>query len=392
MLLAGIRVLDFGRYIAGPFCAALLADMGAEVIRIERVHGGEDRYLASVADDGSGALFMAANRNKKGITLNPMKPEGQDIVRKLVATADMVIANLPLSALKQMKIDYDSLKAIREDLILVTATAYGTEGPYADRVGFDTVAQAVSGAMHLTGFDGQPTRNIVLFEDYGTAMFAAYGAMCALLEREKSGKGQLVETSLLSTGLNFMSSLFIEHQITGIMRKQQGNRAFWAAPADTYQTSDGWIVVSVVGNGFFKRWTELVGRPELFEHPDLQNDAARAEQADLLDEIMVPWCRQRTTEQALKELEQAKISCGPVYDIQQALDDPQVQACQLLKAVTYPGIENPVSIIETPVRLSRTPGSIRTAAPTLGQDTQEILTELGYSQVEIEELRAKDVI
>ena len=331
MLLEGIRVLDFGRYIAGPFCAALMADMGAEVIRIERVDGGEDRYVAPVAPDGSGGIFMTANRNKKGITLNPMKPEGREIVKKLVASADMVVANMPLSALKTMGIDYDSLKAIKEDIILVMASAFGTEGPYADKVGFDTVAQAMSGAMHLSGFDERPTRDIVLFEDYGTSLFAAFGAMCALFDKQRSGKGQCVDTSLLATSTNFMNNLLIEHHVTGKVRQQQGNRSYYAAPADTYKTRDGWIVVSVVGNPAFKRWAGLVNRPDLLELPNLQDDEGRAENVHILDEIMVPWCRQRSCKVALEALEQARISCGEIYDLPAVMDDPQVKSQQLLK-------------------------------------------------------------
>jgi formyl-CoA transferase len=392
MLLEGIRVLDFGRYIAGPFCAALLADMGAEVIRIERVSGGEDRYVAPVAPDGSGGIFMTANRNKRGMTLNPMKPEGREIVKKLVASADMVVANMPLSALKTMGIDYDSLKAIREDIILVMASAFGSEGPYADKVGFDTVAQAMSGAMHLSGFDGRPTRDIVLFEDYGTSLFAAFGAMCALFEKQRSGKGQCVDTSLLATSINFMTNLLIENQVTGNVRRQQGNRSYYAAPADTYQTRDGWIVVSVVGNPVFKRWTELVKRPELLEHPKLQDDEGRAENVHLLDEVMVPWCRQRSCKVALGALEQARISCGEVYDLSAVMSDPQVQSQQLLKPVQYAGAQQAIPIADTPVRLSRNPGGIRTAPPTLGQDTDDILSALGYDEATLETLREKRVI
>lgn len=392
MLLEGIRVLDFGRYIAGPFCAALLADMGAEVIRIERVDGGEDRYVAPVAPDGSGGIFMTANRNKRGMTLNPMKPEGQEIVRKLVASADMVVANMPLSALKAMGIDYDTLKASKENIILVMASAFGSEGPYADKVGFDTVAQAMSGAMHLSGFDEQPTRNIVLFEDYGTSLFAAFGAMCALFEKQRSGKGQCVDTSLLATSINFMNNLLIEHQVTGKVRQQQGNRSYYAAPADTYKTRDGWIVVSVVGNPVFKRWAELVQRPDLLEHPKLQDDEGRAENADLLDEVMVPWCRRRSCAVALEALEQAKISCGEVYDLSAVMNDSQVRSQQLLKRVQYAGAQQPIPIVDTPVRLSQNPGSIRTAAPTLGQDTDDILSALGYDKATLETLREKRVI
>ena len=392
MLLEGIRVLDFGRYIAGPFCAALLADMGAEVIRIERVDGGEDRYVAPVAPDGSGGIFMTANRNKKGMTLNPMKAEGREIVRKLVASADMVVANMPLFALKTMGIDYDSLKAIKEDIILVMASAFGTEGPYADKVGFDTVAQAMSGAMHLSGSDERPTRNIVLFEDYGTSLFAAFGAMCALFDKQQSGKGQCVDTSLLATSINFMNNLLIEYKVTGKVRQQQGNRSYYAAPADTYKTQDGWIVVSVVGNPIFKRWTGLMKRADLLDNPRLQDDKGRAENTDLLDEVMKPWCRERTSKAALEALQQVRISCGEVYDLPAVMDDPQVKSQKLLKPVHYAGAKQAIPIADTPVRLSRNPGSIRTAAPTLGQDTDDILLSLGYDKTALQALRKKRVI
>ncbi len=392
MLLNDIRVLDFGRYIAGPFCAALLADMGAEVIRIERVDGGEDRYVAPVAQDGSGSIFMTANRNKKGMTLNPMKPEGREIVKKLVASADVVVVNMPLAALRAMGIDYDSLKAIREDIILVMASAFGSKGPYADKIGFDTVAQAMSGAMHLSGFAGQPTRDVVLFEDYGTSLCAAFGAMCALLEKQSSGQGQCVDTSLLATSINFMNNLLIEHRVTGKVRHQQGNRSFYAAPADTYKTRDGWIVVSVVGNPVFKRWVELMQRPDLLTHPKLQDDEGRAENVQLVDEVMLPWCLERSSKAALGSLEQARISCGEVYDLSTVMDDPQVKSQQLFKPVHYPGTQQSIPIADTPVRLSRTPGNIRSAPPVLGQDTDDLLLSLGYDQTALDELRTKRVI
>ncbi len=392
MVLEGIRVLDFGRYIAGPFCGALLADMGAEVIRIEKIDGGEDRFVAPVAADGSGGMFMAANRNKKGMTLNPMKPEGREIVKKLVAGADLVIANMPLSALKQMGLDYESLKATKEDIILVMMSAFGAGGPYADRVGFDTVAQAMSGAMFLTGDGDKPVRDTVLFEDYGTSMFAAYGAMCALFERQKSGQGQCVDCSLQLTGVNLMNNLLIEEKLTGKSRQPQGNRSFYAAPADTYKTADGWVVISVVGNPIFKRWTTLVDRPDLLEHPSLQDDTARAESVDIVDAVMIDWCLCRTNAQVLEELDKARIPCGPVYNLSETLNDPQAIDQGMFSEFSYPGTKCPVPVADTPVRLSRTPGSIRTPAPTLGQDTDEIMTNLGYDQDTINRLHEMRVI
>ncbi|MDP2285995.1 MAG: CoA transferase, partial [Pseudohongiella sp.] len=198
-VLEGIRVLDFGRYIAGPFCASLLSDLGAEVIRIEKVQGSEDRFLSPVSDTGDGALFMQMGRNKLGMTLNPMKPEGREIVRKLIATADVVIANLPPDTLEAMGLDYESLKAVKPDIILTMISAFGTGGPYSNRVGFDGLGQAMSGSMYMSGTPEQPVKAYAPFIDFGTASLSAVGTMAALFERQRTGKGQVVEASLFNT-------------------------------------------------------------------------------------------------------------------------------------------------------------------------------------------------
>src|SRR5215813_7582694 len=196
--LEGIRVVDFGRFIAAPYCAMLLADFGADVIRVERRDGGEDRRLGPVTESGEGGLFLNLNRNKRGITLDIGHPRAKEIIRRLVSGADIVIVNLPLSVMRKLGLDYDALREIKPDIILVMASAFGPDGPYADRLGFDTVAQAMSGAVSLTGFpDNPPVRAMAAYADYGTALHAAVGVLAALYEREKSGQGQLIDVSLL---------------------------------------------------------------------------------------------------------------------------------------------------------------------------------------------------
>ena len=218
-------MLDFGRYIAGPYCAMLLADMGAEVIRIERREGGEDRYVAPITSPpnqpGEGPMFIGLNRNKKGITLDPAHAEAREIKRRLIASADVVIANLPLDVLQKLELDYESLTAIKPDIILTRISTFGHEGPYANRVGFDSVVQAMSGAMSLTGFPGPPLRSVVNFADYGTALHAAFGTMVALFERARSGKGQIVDASLLATGATFMQALLAERHVLDLVRQQR---------------------------------------------------------------------------------------------------------------------------------------------------------------------------
>src|SRR5579864_8644404 len=274
--LSGIRVIDFGRFIAGPYCAMLLADMGADVIRVDRRQGSEDRYIAAITESGEGGGFLSLNRNKRNLTLDTSKPESTEIIRRLVRGADVVVANLPNNVLKSMRLDYDSLKATKPDIILARISTFGHDGPYANRVGFDTVAQAMSGAMRLTGFPGAPVRDIVPFEDYGTALHTAFGVMVALYHRAQTGQGQLVDGSLLATGVTFMHALLAERAVLGVERRQQGNAGYHAAPGDTFRTRDGWLVVSCIGPEMFARWARLVGREDLISDPRLNDDLSRA--------------------------------------------------------------------------------------------------------------------
>ena len=391
-VLDGIRVLDFGRYIAGPFCGMLLGDMGAEVIRIDKLAGSEDRYLVPVADSGEGPLFLALNRNKKSLTLNPMKPQGQKIVKELVKTADIVIANLPQPTLEAMGIDYDSLKSIKPDIILTTVTAYGNGGPYSERVGFDGVAQALAGATYMGGRPGDPMKSFVPFADFGTATMAAFGTLSALIERNKSGKGQLVEAALTRTVMAFNIALLAEEAIKAIDRPSYGNRGYSAGPSDIFKTTDGAVMVQVVGQPLFERWARLMGEESWLEDPRFATDMDRGENGELLSARMQMWCKDMTTKEVLDALDEARIPCGPVLSAKQVLQDPHIKAMDFLQKMDFPGLKSPIPINTTPVKLSETPGTIRQRTAKLGEHTSEILDALGYSLDEISEMRDARVV
>jgi crotonobetainyl-CoA:carnitine CoA-transferase CaiB-like acyl-CoA transferase len=387
--LKGIRVLDFGRYIAGPFCGALLADMGAEVIRIEKVDGSEDRYLAPISEGGEGGAFMQLARNKRGLTLNPMKPEGREIVKKLVAKTDVVIANLPPDTLKTMGLDYESLKKVKPDIILTMISAFGTGGPYSNRVGFDGLGQAMSGAMYLSGTPEQPVKSYTPFIDFGTASLAAFGTMTALFERQKSGRGQIVEGSLFNTALTMMNGTAIEQDALKVNRVASLNRAQTTAPSDTFKTKNGWVLVQSVGGPLFERWARLMGEEHWITDPRMKDDLSRGEHGQIISDRMSIWCAERTSEEALAEMEEARLPAGPVLSPQQVLDDPHIKAKNLFQATDFPGLDKPAPLMRTPVELSKTPGEIRHRAPQLGEHTDAILMEIGYNASEIAELRSK---
>lgn len=391
-VLEGIRVLDFGRYIAGPYCATLLGDMGADVIRIEKVDGSEDRFLSPVTENGDGAMFMQLARNKRGLTLNPMKPAGREIVKKLVATADVVVANLPPDTLKAMGLDYESLSAIKPDIILTMISAFGRGGPYSNRVGFDGLGQAMSGNMYMSGTPEQPVKAYAPFIDFGTASLSAFGTMAALFERQKTGKGQIVEGALFNTALTMMNATAIEQNAIQVNRVATLNRSQTSAPADTFKTRDGWVLVQSVGGPLFKRWADLMGEDHWLEDPRFKDDISRGDHGEIISERLAKWCAVRSSEEVLAAMEEARLPAGPIMSPQEVLEDPHIEAKGLFQAIEYPGLDKPAPIMQTPVELSETPGEIRHRAPTLGEHTDSIMRELGYQQAEIDELRAQRII
>ncbi len=396
-VLDGIRVLDFGRYIAGPYVGALLADFGADVIRVEKRGGSEDRFVLPLTTDadgrpGEGALFLQMNRNKRSVTLDPMKPEGRAALDRLVATADVVIANLPPQTMARMGLDYDSLRAVKPEIILANLSSYGTDGPWATRPGFDSVGQAMCGSIYLTGEPGRPWRAPIAFVDFGTALHAAFGVAMALIEKQRSGRGQEVVGALLATAAAFNGFLLTEQSALEPDRGPIGNRAFNSGPTDLFETRDGFIVVHTVGNPLFKRWADLMGEPEWLEDERFATDDARGDNGAVLSERMAAWCAGRTRDEALEALAAAHVPAGPVLKPQEALDHPQVRALGLLHPVVWPGTDRPAMVAQAPIWLSETPALPPTGQAETGQHTDAVLGAIGYGAEELAALREAGAI
>ena len=391
-ILEGVKVLDFGRYIAGPFCGALLADYGAEVIRIERVSGSEDRYVTPVTEDGQGAMFLQLNRNKMGLTLNPTKDKGREIVRRLVENSDIVIANLPEQTLKSMGLDYDDLKLINPGIILTSNTAFGTTGPYAERVGFDGVAQAMSGAMDMTGQPDQPTKAYAPYVDFCSASLAAFGTLLAYLEKQKTGRGQRVQTSLLQTALTTTNSLLIEQEILNVNRVASMNRAQTSGPSDTFKTKDGWILVQTVGGPLFERWVKLMGEENWLNDERFNDDLSRGENGELISARMSDWCAERTSQEAIQALESSRIPVGEVLKAKETLNEEHILKKGSFIKMKYPTMNKEYSVVGPAIELSENPGQIKTRSPELGEHNVEILSGLGYTQDDIEQFKIDRII
>jgi crotonobetainyl-CoA:carnitine CoA-transferase CaiB-like acyl-CoA transferase len=391
-VLRHVRVLDFGRYVAGPYCATLLAEFGAEVIRIEKIGGSEDRFLLPALPTGEGALFLQMSRNKRSMTLDPMKVKGREIVRRLLKGADVVVANLPPDTLAGMGLDFLSIAAVNPRTILTLATGFGQEGPMANQLAFDSVGQAMSGGVYVSGEAGQPRRTQILWCDFATALHCAYGTAMALLAREKTGSGQVVDSSLFATAAMLGSAFAAEAALKGEDRVGVGNRSFAAAPADVFATRDGWIICQVVGQPLFERWLALVGEPDWVNDERFRSDGSRARHGAAISARMQQWCESRTSSDALAELARARIPAGPVLRPSEVIHHPQARATGLFEWMDYGDPPVSVPLARAPVFLSQTPGAIRQKPPRVGEHTDAILDSLGYSTQDIAELRSLGVV
>jgi crotonobetainyl-CoA:carnitine CoA-transferase CaiB-like acyl-CoA transferase len=336
---------------------------------------------------------MQVNRGKRSLSLEPTASEGREIVRKLIARADIVIANMPVSTLESMGLDYASVSAINARAILVATDAFGRTGPDAHKVGFDGIGQAISGAAFMSGDPDAPRRAGVNWVDFGTAISAAFGALLALMARERTGRGQEVSGSLMATALTFSNAILIEQAIARPDRIPQGNRGYGSAPADLFRCSDGrWLMVQVVGQSLWEKFCKMLGIEEWIEDPRFADDLGRGRHAHVVSERLGAWCATRSRADALREFEAARIPAGPVHSPQDALDDAHIRASGILREIAFPRSTSPAPVVETPIQLSETPGAIRYRAPLLGEHTLEILGEIGYSEAQVARLRRAGIV
>jgi len=395
-VLEGIRVLDFSQFKAGPTCAQILADMGAEVIRVERPEGNSDRDLPPYTSDGQSFYLSFTCRNKKGITLNLGEQKGKEIFQKLVKQSDVVIESFGPVANKKLGINYQSLKHIKNDIIAVSISAFGQDGPYANRLGFDSIAQAMSGLMWVTGFpeENKPVRLGVSFTDIAAGVYGALGTLCALRYRDKTGKGQLVDISLLDSAVSFTESIWGEFKIAKQIRPKVGNANILAAPYDTFKTKDGWVAV---GTGTSRQWKSLckvTGREDLTEDPKFRTikDRCQLESIRFFSEWLGGWIAEKTVNEVVERLNDAGIPCGPVNTIPEAFSDPQIRARKMIVEFDRPGIGK-IPVVGIPVKLSETPGEIKTLDPAIGEHNEEIYCNLlGLTPEQILQLKEEGVI
>lgn len=388
--LSGIKVVDFGRYVAGPWCAQLLQGMGADVVRVERPTGGEDRLIFPISDE-MGAYFLHCNRGKRAMTLNPTKPAGREVVTRLIGWADVIVANVPDETLANMGLAWETVRSINPRAVLATASTFGTVGPYAGRLGFDGIGQVMSGAAHMSGHPGDPMKSFAAWVDYGTAGNLALGVVSALFARHTTGRGTRVEGSLLGTALAVTGHVLTEQSAMKADRSGTGNRHPAAGPSDLIKTANGHVLVQVVGQAIFSRFCTLIGRPELFDDPRFATDDLRGESGVELSAIVTEWCSTRTTDEVLTALAGAEVPAGPLLNPQQVLDDPHIGAV-MMERIAFDGSATTIAVTAPPVRMGEGLAGFGTHPPALGEHTDEMLGLLGYEAGAIADLRAARII
>jgi CoA:oxalate CoA-transferase len=392
--LAGLKVLDLSRFIAGPHCAMLLADLGAEVTKIERPRGGDDVRAFAPTVEGESLYFMVFNRNKQSVTLNFRDARGQELLRKLIARADVLIENFRPGTMEQMGCSWEALHALNPRLIMARISGYGQTGPLAAEPCFDALAQATTGLMEMTGQpEGPPTVCGTYVVDYSTALYATIGILSAVARRHQTGEGQLVDVSLMGCAVSLLMTAIPEQMLFGRTTTRMGNRDRYSAPAQTFRTRDGaWVYVLAGNEGHFPRLLRVMGRPELLEDPRFATLKARTEHIGEIEAIVGAWVAEHDCDDILPRMRAAELPCAKVASIADVVASPYMREAAHITTVAHPKAGE-VPMQGLPIRLSESPASIRHAAPVLGSDTAAVLNDwLGLSDEDVAQLRSEGVV
>jgi CoA:oxalate CoA-transferase len=391
MPLSGIRVLDLGRFVAGPFCGALLADMGAEVIKIEIPARGDELRYHGVQVNGESAYFVGLNRSKKSLTLDLKTPEGKEIFRRLVKQSDVILENFRPDVMPKLGFAFDALRQINPGIIYCGVSGFGKDGPYALRPSFDFIAQGMSGLMSVTGFpDREPVRVGIPISDSIAALYAAYGIVLALLARQRTGQGQEVQVSLVDGVLSLLAFQADSFFGRGESPERLGNDHPVSSPYGTYKALDGYINIAPPGDAMWERLARALGLEHLIRDPRfLTNDLRRENRAEI-DRIINEITSKRPMADWIDDLNKVGVPCGPIYHLAQAFADPQIRHQNMVLELEQPS--GRVKTLGFPLKLSATPAALHRPSPQLGEHTEEILINLGFSTADVEAFKAKGTI
>ncbi|MEM6639878.1 MAG: CoA transferase [Pseudomonadota bacterium] len=391
--LHGLRVIELAHVMAGPSCARLLADLGAEVIKLERPGGEDCRRMAPPWQGDEAAGFLMLNRNKRGIVVDLKHPDGRQVLLDLVKEADVLIENFRKGTMERLGVGYDTLASINPGLIFCEISGFGRTGPYADRGGFDLVAQAMSGVLSVTGTgpDGPPIKAGVPVGDIGAGLLAAVGILAALAERQRTGRGQRVDTSLFEACVHFMTWPAATWFATGERTPPMGTAHALDAPYQAFEAADGWFVIGAANQANWERLIKAIGCEALGEDPRFVDNPARVANLTALVDALTPVFTQKDKAHWLALLEDAGVPAGPINDIDAVLDDPQLRARHMIHEVTHKTLGT-VGTVGSPIQFSGHAPTAARGAPTLGEHTEDILREAGYDDARIEALVATGAV